>query len=394
MTRRIVFAFLLLFVARATLAQSVLLPVSERVAPWYVEQRCLGLRVYDLYSGAVLRSFPQFGCVESVASAGPARAWIVAHPADSTRTDARIVDVDDGRVLARLPLGEFEHYWRIWIRALDADDMLIGVEYGPTTQLRRVHVSASGALELRAAREAAGRFTLADRGDTIALWHGSDGAVDIERVRVDDLAPLGNVHLDLGTDVYTISVLEAGGRVHIWTWKYQRGYVVETVDAATGASLSSRATPFALGQFPFIDATHILAVRTAHDLPGDDTTSFHSEFVSVALADFAMTPVSARGEYVYATYLDAHGVAVAVPPVVCFTGLCGQDGPLEVAYISGGSTDRFGGEPITATPNSVQFVGPPLVAQGTAAPIPALDITGGLMLALSLLMLGTRSIRR
>jgi hypothetical protein len=390
MSRRIVFAFLLLLAARAAFAQSVLLPVGGIAGDESRLERCRGLRVYDLGSRSLIRNFAQLGCVETVVSAGAGRAFLVLRR-DATHAELQHFDIDSGRTLARVDLGAIVAEDRFTLRLVRDREVLVSIRSrdDPATRFARLGLDG-GALHLRAQAQASGRAASANLGDELAAWEWTPGGIAIERLRVEDLAPLGRLTLAREGHEWIYGVLAFGGRLYVSTSDTELW--VKVFDPVTGALLARTPRDFGFNdQFAFVDASRFLTLRARATQVVDGKTQYRTELIAVSLPGMSAVTLATRtGPSIVYGPLDAHGVAPESNWICVEVPSCGSTPPLKLFFANGASFDSLVDDAVTTAPNSLQFVGPALATETGAAPVPALDLAGGMMLGLALTWLGAR----
>ncbi len=379
-----------LLVAALSHAESLLLPVVTAVPPYNVEVVCRGLQVRDADTAALQRSFPQLGCVRTVASAGARRAIVVSGASvygDRTDDAARLVDLDDGKVLATVALDPEPGLYVTWARTLADNTFLVGLIQSSSTsvQTRFVRLDFDGTtLRIRADATVPGFSSETDLGDVLTTRRSVASGVVVDQYRASDLAALGSVQFDQPAGVHLASVEVIGNRMYAVVRSGQQSEL-RVLDAAHGILIRSQPWPTDLyGSGAHDAAGRLLATRNTRQSNG----RYRVDLVAIGLDDGVETPLGTRDAAApYPRLAHRDGRTVLLTEIIGLCDLqCSPDRPLDYAITAGPDLRVVAGDPMGVAPNSVQFLAPS-VAQAGANAVPAMTPIGGAWPVLALLAL-------
>ncbi len=381
-------------------ADLLLLAVGTTRPPWHVDPACRGLWLVDVDSAVVVRRFEALGCVGNVVVSGPGEASLLRRPAYYGTVEAgptlAAVDLGSGAVTAEQPLPTLGTGSSVrWMRAVGDRQVLIAADHyangvNLTRLLRADHIDEHW--QIRAEVDVAEHASLANAGDTLPLGSAAGGLLTIRQLDLRDLSERRVDQLPFAETRQLNAVQVRGEHAYVW-YKVglQTRYAV--YDLGTRERLLDGVWPGAAGTDRFgYDAHGRLPTFTYALLPRETANSppVHIDLFAVDLETLATEPLGSLDTDTFPQGFLPRGDTVltwAPQSVICFTGLCGPDPPIEYFLSSGSAVTAKQGEPALNGSGSLQFLlTDASLALSLPEVIPTLDAVGRIALALSMLV--------
>lgn len=388
-------------------ADLLLLAASTTTPPWHADPACRGLWLVDVDSAVVVKHYEALGCVGNVVVSGSGEASLIRRPTGTGAAEAApnlaTVDLASGAIIAEQPLSTLGSGASVrWMRAVGDHQVLIAADHfdgvGVVTRLLRAD-RLDDHWQVRAVLDTAEHASLANAGDTLPLGAAANGLLTIRQLDLQDLSERRVDSLPMPATQQLISVQVRGEHAYVW---YQVGLQTRyaVYDLGSRRRLLEGIWPGAAGVDRFgYDARGRLPTFTYALLPRETANSppVHIDLFAVDLESLAIDPLGSLDTDAFPREFLPRGNSVltwAPQGVICFTGLCGPDPPIQYFLSSGNAVTAKRGEAALSGTGSLQFLlTDPSVSFSLPETIPALGVSGRIALALLLLAATSAALR-